>query len=303
MTKFVKESPNITELEPSTPDNTTNDSDIIEVPYDDTNNSNTTTSQYSDSSNDEDDIIEESYEDDEDDSPYLYLESKQVLDSDGFYTDYTLYLNTDTGNYICMFGDNDLYEPDEDYADFVTDSEEEAYEWFEDYTGFSDDLDEATNPGSIGQYKRCSTDQFTEDDIIEELYEYDPYHDSLSTEDLIKSAIMGDKRSIERLVSKGYKVKKLSNPLRSIEVGTFEITDTDTGKRFNYDNTLSYYANSKKESRTSWLTKARNSGYSYKELISMYKNETGNTVPDSVETDKDRSIVADFKKWCKDNIF
>lgn len=75
----------------------------------------------------------------DDDSPYLYLESKQVPDSDGFYTDYTLYLNTDTGNYICMFGDNDLYEPDEDYADFVTDSEKEAYEWFENYSGFEDD--------------------------------------------------------------------------------------------------------------------------------------------------------------------
>lgn len=76
-----------------------------------------------------------------DDSPYLYLESKQVPDSDGFYTDYTLYLNTDTGNYICMFGDNDLYEPDEDYADFVTDSKERAYEWFENYSGFEDDED------------------------------------------------------------------------------------------------------------------------------------------------------------------
>lgn len=75
----------------------------------------------------------------DDDSPYLYLESKQVPDSDGFYTDYTLYLNTDTGNYICMFGDDALYEPDEDFADFVTDSEKAAYEWFENYNGLEDD--------------------------------------------------------------------------------------------------------------------------------------------------------------------
>lgn len=183
MMKSVKESPNVTELGPSTSDNVDN-TDIIEVPYDNTNSSDATTSQYSDSSNNEDDIIEESYDDNEDDSPYLYLESKQVLDSDGFYTDYTLYLNTDTGNYICMFGDSDLYEPDEDFADFVTDSEKEAYEWFENYTGFSDDLDESTNPGSIGQCKRCSIDQFTEDDIIEE--SYDKYN--LDIDNLIELA-------------------------------------------------------------------------------------------------------------------
>lgn len=78
-------------------------------------------------------------EDLDDDSPYLYLGSKQVLDSDGFYTDYTLYLNTDTGNYICMFGDNDVYGPDEDYADFVTDSRQVAFEWYDHYDGFADE--------------------------------------------------------------------------------------------------------------------------------------------------------------------
>ena len=80
-------------------------------------------------------------EDLDDDSPYLFLGSKRVLDSDGFYTDYTLYLNTDTGNYICMFGDNDVYEPDEDYADFVTDSRQVAFEWYDHYNGFEDDED------------------------------------------------------------------------------------------------------------------------------------------------------------------
>lgn len=92
--------------------------------------------------NHKDSVLSSIYTDDEDDSPYQYLESKQVLDSDGFYTDYTLYLNTDTGNYICMFGDNDVYEPDEDYADYVTDSKSTAYEWFENYHGFEDDEDD-----------------------------------------------------------------------------------------------------------------------------------------------------------------
>lgn len=65
------------------------------------------------------------------------LASKQVPDSDGFLTDYTLY--TDGVNFICMFGDTDLYEPSYDYADFDTVDEEEAWEWFNNYTGFEDD--------------------------------------------------------------------------------------------------------------------------------------------------------------------
>ena len=57
-----------------------------------------------------------------------YLKSKQVTDSDGMLTDYTLYVNSDGSRYICMFGDNDVYEPDPGYADWEGDSEEEAYE-------------------------------------------------------------------------------------------------------------------------------------------------------------------------------
>jgi hypothetical protein len=40
-----------------------------------------------------------------------------------------------------MFGDSDLYDPDEDYADHVTESENEAKEWFDSYYGFEDESD------------------------------------------------------------------------------------------------------------------------------------------------------------------
>lgn len=72
-------------------------------------------------------------------SEWTYLSSKSVPDSDGFYTDYTLYTNLDRSKFICMFGDNDLYEPDEDYADFETEREDEAWEWFNSYEGITDD--------------------------------------------------------------------------------------------------------------------------------------------------------------------
>lgn len=74
-----------------------------------------------------------------DNSDWTELESKSVLDSDGFYTDYTLYTNGST--FICMFGDKDIYEPDEAYADYETENEEEAYSWFDNYEGFADEDD------------------------------------------------------------------------------------------------------------------------------------------------------------------
>ena len=73
-------------------------------------------------------------------SDWEELASKSVEDSDGFYTDYTLY--TDGQTYICMFGDKDLYGPDASYADYETESEQDAWDWFNSYTGFADEEDE-----------------------------------------------------------------------------------------------------------------------------------------------------------------
>lgn len=73
---------------------------------------------------------------------YKYIKSKSVYDSDGFLTDYTLYSTSDGETYFCMFGDNEVYEPDLDYADWEGDSYEEAMEWFDSYNGFEDELDE-----------------------------------------------------------------------------------------------------------------------------------------------------------------
>lgn len=65
---------------------------------------------------------------------------KRVPDSDGFMTDYAWYTNGE--KHIFMFGDMDIYEPDEDYADWVAETEEEATQWFDSYHGFdtSDDV-------------------------------------------------------------------------------------------------------------------------------------------------------------------
>lgn len=77
--------------------------------------------------------------DDEEESGYELIERKQVQDSDGFYTDYTMYQDRATGEYVFVFGDRDIYKPEDGDFDYVADSEDEAYEWFNSYNGFADE--------------------------------------------------------------------------------------------------------------------------------------------------------------------
>lgn len=61
------------------------------------------------------------------------LDHKYVYDTDGFTTDYTLYFNTVTGQYVTVFGDRELYNPEDSDFDMEFDSEQEARDWFESY--------------------------------------------------------------------------------------------------------------------------------------------------------------------------
>ena len=75
------------------------------------------------------------------DSKYTKVISKTVMDSDGFYTEYTWYRDED-GNNVFVFGDPDIYKPEDGDFDFETESNAVAVEWFDDYRGFEDDNDE-----------------------------------------------------------------------------------------------------------------------------------------------------------------
>lgn len=91
-------------------------------------------------------ILKETFDTDK----YRKIISKQVMDSDGFYTDYTMYYNPDEDNYFFIFGDEDVYGPDPDYADWTCETNEEATEWYNNYNGFEDDyLDECFTSGMI----------------------------------------------------------------------------------------------------------------------------------------------------------
>lgn len=78
---------------------------------------------------------------DSDTTDWKLVKVKSVQDSDGFLTDYAWY--TDGSKHIFMFGDTDLdlYAPDEDYADHVAESQEEAASWFDAYEGFNEEPD------------------------------------------------------------------------------------------------------------------------------------------------------------------
>lgn len=96
--------------------------------------------------------IREAFGDDDYDfeSEWEEVDSKSVPDADGFYIDYTWYTDNN-GRHIFMFGDKDVYTPDEGYADWETDDEKQAQIWFNNYEGFldiddedySDEIDEA----------------------------------------------------------------------------------------------------------------------------------------------------------------
>lgn len=76
-----------------------------------------------------------------------YVDSKEVKDSDGFMTEYTWYkrlLPSSEERHIFIFGDSDIYGPEDSYADAEFDSYDLAKEWFDNYKGFAeDDLDES----------------------------------------------------------------------------------------------------------------------------------------------------------------
>lgn len=77
----------------------------------------------------------------DEESEWEQVDHKDVMDSDGFYTDYTLYYNPSTDTYGAVFGDRDIYRPEDGYFDAEFDNYQEAREWFDDYNGFEDSED------------------------------------------------------------------------------------------------------------------------------------------------------------------
>lgn len=74
------------------------------------------------------------------DVTYDLVDRKNVEDSDGFLTKYSWYKTSD-GNNVFVFGDPDIYVPEDSYFDYETEDDDAAREWFDNYEGFADDDD------------------------------------------------------------------------------------------------------------------------------------------------------------------
>lgn len=70
---------------------------------------------------------------------YEWLATKDVQDSDGFLTEYTMYRRRSDGMYVMVFGDRDIYSPEDGDFDYETEDEQDAWDWFDSYTGFDDE--------------------------------------------------------------------------------------------------------------------------------------------------------------------
>ena len=77
-------------------------------------------------------------------SRWTEVDSKSVIDSDGFTTDYTWY--TDGNEHICIFGDKDLYTPDNTTPDvdgfYGEEGAKAMADWFNSYRGFDEDSED-----------------------------------------------------------------------------------------------------------------------------------------------------------------
>lgn len=117
--------------------------------------------------------INENWDDDTFYGEWEEVKSKSVPDSDGSMTDYTWYKGKDEeGNelHIFMFGDKDVYTPDRDYADWESESYENAEEWFDNYRGFEEEEDHYTEALALKESDdRLKIDKDDEEDAVSDV--------------------------------------------------------------------------------------------------------------------------------------
>ena len=106
----------------------------------------------------------------EDGNYYRELYSKTVKDSDDFITDYTLYMKVlpgggpDSVSFVTVFGDKDLYRPEDGDYDFECETPKEAFEWFENYDTEEedeDDLELTTDDMNGGQWLESLNESYS----------------------------------------------------------------------------------------------------------------------------------------------
>lgn len=200
--------------------------------------------------------------------------SKPVRDYDGFITEYTMWYNEFEDKYVFVFGDSDIYYPENADWDWECESNEEATEWYNDYEGF-EDVEES-------ERINCSEESQNATWIVQKMYQKFPYIDFIDERDIGSKVALFFKLKEpvsdleDWLHSEGIDYKIKDGKLRIIADEDFEDDEVEgcevTG------------------SSNSWMTTARKLGYSIQELIQMYNDETGKSA------DKNSK---EFQNWCK----
>ena len=81
---------------------------------------------------------DEEYYDDEFEEKWDLIARKDIKDADGFMTEYSLY-GSNTGRIVTVYGDHDIYTPENGDIDEEFESLQEAEEWFYDFDPFNED--------------------------------------------------------------------------------------------------------------------------------------------------------------------
>lgn len=115
------------------------------------------------------------------------IDSKSVQDSDGFWTDYTMWYNQFQDKYVFTFGDKDIYYPENSDWDWECETEDEAWEWFNDYEGFTDDdIQECVNSSVIAS-SEDDYEQFAEmtaTEVVQWMYNKYPQYPFIGETDI-----------------------------------------------------------------------------------------------------------------------
>ena len=181
-------------------------------------------------------------------SDWEFVRGKMIKDSDGFLTSYDWYRNADSGLNIFMLGYD---EADPDYADWETESDTEAEDWFKSYNGFDEDeLDEVLHRNkkiTIDTDNRKYLDQDGEEYTLPELKKMkNEYHPDMPFEEWLRDALedgyLFTKDEIDESLNERYSIKDVKEFLD--EVGGY--TDYD-GK---VEELMHYFGMTKEQSES-----------------------------------------------------
>lgn len=158
-------------------------------------------------------------------SDWEFVRGKMIKDSDGFLTSYDWYRNTDSGVNIFMLGYD---EADPDYADWETESDTEAEDWFNSYTGFEDDedeidesLDESYSVKDVKEFLDEVGGYTDYDGKVEELMHYFGMTKE-QAESAIQDCVTSADDEIEESVSSSATAEVISNELKSAAYKLFK---------------------------------------------------------------------------------